>query len=314
MKRTIAVILSIALLCLAVCGCGGQSDSSSVDSSADEKGLNEGLEYYNKEDYLSAIYYFESIKFTDPLYEDAQEMLAKSEEAYVTQSLEGAAGLADEKKYVEAIKFIDEARKHVSSSKLVEAKDDYIKKHFEDTKAAADEAYKTDGYEKAIATIEQLLKDFPSEQYFVQAVEDYKKQFYTFLITEISGKATIGKANFSDESIKARDGKNYGTHGTVSTDDTAGMMVEFDIGGKYKTIGGTLLLPSGYDNIKYGASVVIWADNRIIYSKDDISKYFQTETFELDVTGVSKIKIRIKNAGTGEALSKPYLADMYVIG
>ena len=82
---------------------------------------------------------------------------------------------------------------------------------------------------------------------------------------------------------------------------------------QYKTISGTIFVT--YDSRDSGgiAKLSVWGDGKLIYSSDDIKSSFLPKTFEVDISGVTTLKIGYDRAGWDGAWSTFKFATSNVI-
>ncbi len=311
MRKLVSLILATVML-LTLCACGGADNSSSDASSEEKSNLTLGNEFFEKNDYLTAISYYTAIPFNDPDHKEAQTQLEKAKKLYIDDILKSTDELAAEHRYGEAVEFIDAARKTVSSSDFVSAKEKYISEFTAYVKTEGDKLFNSEGLDAAVSFVESQMKTFPYTTELDALIKGYKSSSYTYLIKDLAPAQTMGEIEFGTEAKVDIHSQTHGGTNSINVRGIGNGTVFFDLGGKYKKLGATVLLPAEYKTASKTANVTFISDVQNI-KEFSVHAGFETKSFEVDITDTKVLKIRINNTGTTEKPCIPYIVDVYVI-
>lgn len=155
------------------------------------------------------------------------------------------------------------------------------------TLAAAEEAFSLEGYEAALAIIENCLLTLSENAALLEKkawYESYRPEYlseYALLVSE-------GSKLYLDQHTRDWKGNTY----TYSLAVNKGSItVRTD--GEYALLTGTVVCPEGYprDNYRTGAAVEITADGVVIYQSPMMAVDSPPRYFELDISGAEQITI-----------------------
>lgn len=155
------------------------------------------------------------------------------------------------------------------------------------TLTAAEEAFSLEGYEAALAVIENCLLTLPENEALLERkawYESYRPEYLSGCALQV----TEGSKLYLDQHKRDWKGNSY----TCSLAVNKGS-ITVQTNGEYALLTGTLACPEGYaeDAYRTGAAIEIRADGAVIYRSPVMAADSVPRYFELDISGVEQLTI-----------------------
>lgn len=246
-------------------------------------------EYY--EDYIEAIHYYGQVIATDPNYETAQAKIKELMPLYREELFNSIDDKYDWGYYSSAFELLYDA--------ITTFPDDAeIKQILADSEAIivtkADKLVSEKKYDEAIELIEEALEGYPENKTLTAKIEAIEKGRPVFLkdLTESSKSK-----NYRHLEATATGAEFYGCFVLdPGQDESKTAIAEYDLEKKYGKFTATFA-PNGATNEKEKFTIEILVDGKVVKTIKNFTLKSKNEKVELDVTGVSKIEIRVKSTG-----------------
>ncbi len=246
-------------------------------------------EYY--EDYIEAIHYYGQVIATDPNYETAQDKIKELMPLYRDELFDSIDDKFDWNYYSSAFELLYDA--------ITTFPDDAeIKQKLADSEtiivAKADKFVNDKKYDEAIELIEEALEGYPENKTLTAKIEAIEKGRPVFLkdLTESSKSK-----NYRHLEATPTGAEFYGCFVLdPGQDESKTAIAEYDLEKKYGKFTATFA-PNGATNEKEKFTIEILVDGKVVKTIKNFTLKSKNEKVELDVTGASKIEIRVKSTG-----------------
>lgn len=271
-----------------------------VDSNA--KGMYESaLSDYNTGNYDAALSTLNSI---DASWSDYNKVISLRQKAVSEMLREKANNYMENGDYEAIIRLITTNVENTNSDPEIRGLyDSAASSYREQVMADAEQALSNNGYQSAIAVINDGLSVLPSDA-ILQAEKERYATYEPVNLTSLTPFATSGVVySFTDGATDTM-GNHYnsGFYGSFSKSGLASYANEecsltWDIGGKYNKLTAIGIV---FDSSKGSSSVAsyrIWGDGILLYEKDNITSDTKPYEVEVDITGVTDLKLEMYGQG-----------------
>lgn len=136
----------------------------------------------------------------------------------------------------------------------------------------------------------------------------------TYLIEDIDYLRKNSDIWYSDEAVTDNKGNVYSQHYNFHNNNyVIDGSIYFDTGKKYTSFTSTVLLPYEYRGTGRDGYIKVYGDDKLLYQTSAITMGYVTNTFTVDITGVSILEIEMDSVSGGGGIScVPYLTDAYL--
>lgn len=214
-----------------------------------------------------------------------------------------ALRLKENKDYSAAIEYINSNLDTVGNNKEIMSVLSACENSYrQDVVSAAMAAYKSAGYEAALAEIDAGLAILPDDTTLLseQAAYNECKPISLFSLTPYTYSETK-PAHYKN--MKDTLGNNYADAWQgFGKESDGGSSVTYDIGKRYNTLTGTIIVREDDKGEPDAASIRIYGDGVLLYEKTNITSDTKPIPIQLDVTNVTDLKIEL-NCGGGNWMS-----------
>ena len=277
--------------------------------------------YAERQEYMTAVDIIKNALLTLPddseLRRVSDEYTANYRALVRSEAIENARVSAESEDYAAAVQAIQAAISELGNeAELTSLYSDYVEKYRTALISQADLVLRQDGYEAAIDVIKDGLNVLPADSIFEAAIEEYKTYVPVYLYEDIDYLRCSDNIYIQNESITDNKGVEYSGHRTFHNNHLSySASILFDLDQKYSTFSGTVLLPYKHRGTSFSAYISVYGDDILLYQSDAITMGFKTDTFTIDITGVSTLTISFKNS-TGLSFDSDwvvgYLTNAYL--
>ena len=264
---------------------------------ANRDNLAKGDEAFDKGDYETAMAYYGKIPKDAEEYKQAQEKIAACRDQYVADALKTAEDWIKKSNYAEAIRTFEAALAVLPDDAELQDKLDDVSGEYETRTLEKVDSYVSENkYDEAIALLQDVLKVLPDSDKLSDRLDALR------LEKPISLNSI---ATYRDDTVRiceAKDDTNVDVNGVAYQDATLFDASEdakqsFTLSKKYKSMTGVMFVPKIASDGKE-IWIKIYADDKLIWSKEGITNEDGPIPFELDLTGVSVLRIETGNDGS----------------
>lgn len=162
--------------------------SNGMSKDEGEAVLAKGIAYYESGDYESAIECFVQLPTDSEQYEEAQKMMKKSEDSYVSSALEKANGYINESQYEVALELLENAKTLFPENAELQKTYNDINATYKDlirnnTIKEADSYANNNDYENAIKTLNSALDKIGQDEELVAKLNVCEDAYVTSVIS-----------------------------------------------------------------------------------------------------------------------------------
>lgn len=283
--------------------------------------------YVERNDYVLAIDILNAGLLVIPQDERLTSTISEYTVAHISAvraaAIESAAASAAEGDYADAFLSIQDAIGVIDDDAELEVlSNKYATDYRNDILTRSEVLLRSEGYESAIQLVQSAMTVLPSDRELDRAIEKYEEYAPVYLIEDID---YLTKTEFySGSGIKIEntsltdcDGNNIFGHYHIHNSSLLNWYpasITFDLSGEFKSFCGMVVLPEEYKHTKYFAYISVYGDGNLLYQSPGISAGFHTDTFIIDVDGVSTLRIEMVNdtALTGGDWVVGYLTNAYL--
>ncbi len=268
-----------------------ESELANINQSKDNYEL--GVAAYENDNYIAAIEYLNKVLINDCNFEDAQSKLAESKEKYKKSVLTDAENKVAEDKYPQALKALNDAISVLGSNTEIKAKiDEYGNTYIKNEITKAEEAFvdpKTD-WETALNIIKAAQQYMPDNEDLNNKCDYYMSFMPIDLMTLEPYKRTADSFEFSTN-VPDNRGNTY-SNALIASFNTNHKPIYgiYALDKKYNNLSFTCAISSIADSEKY-SYIKVYGDDKILYEYDKFKLSSQAFDVNVDITGVSDLKI-----------------------
>lgn len=276
----------------------------------------DGIYYFTNGDYEYSIFHFSSVIDSDSVSADAQKMIQESVDSYfnsILQTVEeciangdfsgGLALLENVKQYLDECGLNSDAISNKIDETLAEYAASYV--------AKAEEAFNEHDVNAAIANIEVAIELQPDNGEYKTKYNTYQQYIPFELYISDNCYSVDGTGEFwgtlafdiNRESNNDMDMPHSMKWYNNSSDSTATISANYDLGGKYDTVKGIFFLPKNERDTSFKGWFKVYGDGKLLYESDKMTGGVLPKEFSINVTGVQKLKISFYGEGSGGFLS-----------
>lgn len=254
-----------------------------------EENLAKGDEAFDNGDYEAAMDYYSKIPKDSEEYKKAQDKINESHEKYVDNVIDKVDSLVKKGSYADAIKALETALTVLPDDAVLQDKQDAVTTEYETvTLQKADEYVEANKYDAAIALLEDALKVLPDSDKLVDKLDEISDSKPTKLkdVKVIDSKNyKLITESFNDSFGNTFDGAHYfGEYEAYSF---------FNLDRKFSRFTGSIVcMDSAPSNANY--LVKIYGDGELLYTSDSLTKTTGEVSFDVDVSGITKLEIRVE--------------------
>lgn len=247
-------------------------------------------EYY--EDYVEAIYYYGQVISTDSNYANAQAKIQELMPVYRNEIFESVDSKIEYGYYGSAFEILLEAKNAMPEDEEIAKK---ITACEELVISEADKLVGEKNYDDAIELIEDALEGYPENKTLSDKIASIQKGRPVYL-QDLTASLTsenydYESGTFTDANGVEHDGKFLFDPGIT---DKKVASAEFYLEKKYSKFTATFV-PNSSTNDKEKFTIEILVDGKVVKTIKNFTFKSANESVELDVTGASKIGIRVKS-------------------
>ncbi|MBE6801884.1 MAG: hypothetical protein E7530_03245 [Ruminococcaceae bacterium] len=247
-------------------------------------------EYY--EDYVDAIYYYGQVIATDSNYEAAQEKIKELMPIYRSGIFDSVDDKTDYGYYSSAFEILLDAKEAFPN-------DTEINQKITDCEALvvseADKLVAEKKYDDAIELVGEAMDGYPESETLNAKLESIQKGrpvYLQDLTTSLTSKNyDYDSGSFTDANGVEHDGKFKFDPGL---DEGKTANAEFYLEKKYTKFTATFV-PNSSTNDKEKFKIEVLVDGKVVKTIKNFTFKSKNEIIELDITGASKIEIRVKS-------------------
>ena len=247
-------------------------------------------EYY--EDYVEAIYYYGQVISTDSNYANAQAKIQELMPVYRNEIFESVDGKIEYGYYGSAFEILLEAKNAMPEDEEITKK---ITACEELVISEADKLVGEKKYDDAIELIENALEGYPENKALsdkIASIQKGRPVYLQDLTTSLTSENyNYASGTFTDANGVEHDGKFLFDPGLT---DKKVASAEFYLEKKYSKFTATFV-PNSSTNDKEKFTIEILVDGKVVKTIKNFTFKSENEAVEIDVTGASKIGIRVKS-------------------
>ena len=271
--------------------------------------LNDAAKIYvEKEDYELAISILETGLAVLPQDMELLHTIDEYTSAYTlaarTKAIKSAETFAAEEDYANALLSIQNViSTGDNDAELTALSNKYATDYRDDILTQATMLLHSEGYETVAQLLQSAMTVLPNDSEIANAIVEYEEYAPVYLIEDIdyltktenpSGSGVV----IENTSLTDYDGNDIFGHYHIHNSSVLSWYpasISFDLSGKFKSFSGMLVLPEEYRHTKYSAYISVYGDGNLLYQSSGISAGFHSDTFSVDVDGVSVLRIDMVN-------------------
>lgn len=249
-----------------------------------------GMAAYNDGDYLAALDYFGNISEDAAIYPEIKEQVEECRAKYQQQVVEEIRQLVDEGDTQGALDALQTAMYRLPDDpELLEWRTQLLAAHESETAELAQRLADEGKYDAALGVLQDALEEQPESDTLKSLYANLEKT-KPVLLSDVplidSDGYTYTSGTYTD---------SYGNHYEGCHCIGAGWKsgyAYFNLDRQYTTFSGSIVAdPRTLSEAKL--EIKIYADDTLIYQKDGFTKLSAQEDFQLDVSGIQKLEIRV---------------------
>lgn len=293
-----AVVLVIIIIVVSIVS-HVNNPQREIDSNAQEM-YESALSDVNAGKFDSALGTLDSI---DTSWSDYNKAISLQQEAVKGMLREKANGYMSNCEYEAIIRLITTNIENISSDpELKSLYDSAAASYREQVLDNAEQAFSSDGYQSAIHVISNGLSVLPGDA-ILQAEKD---RYFTFAPVDITSIVPYFEGTIdiiTNAVITDTLGNQYSTgirgYASVEDSDTFdwNCYCIWDIGGKYNLLTATGIILESNKGSNCEGSLKIYGDGILLYEKSGIGSQTKPYHIEIDITGVTDLKIEMYGEG-----------------
>lgn len=295
------------------------STTSTTEANYEKEMLNyieKSKSFANSGDFIEAL---ATLDTAEQLYGADARIDEQRKNVNIAKVLYEVTGYEAENDYASAIKAIQNSDVEVQNDAEVLQKLNLLKATYKNKIIKdADAALKSEGYAKAIAVINEGLQILCNDESLLNKISEYEEYKPVYLVDmdvfDYGSPYYWGGHSENNEYLQDINGKVYINSKSFLAEET---WETFKLDGKYSRFHTIIAPPYDLHLYDYVSCIQIFADDKLIYTSSEFSKYSEPVEVELDITGVKYLKISCtmtKNAGGSASAGKmatlfePYVA------
>lgn len=249
-----------------------------------------GMSAYNDGDYLTALDYFNNVSKDAAIYPEIKEQMEECRTKYQQQTVEQIRQLVDEGDTQGALDALQEALYRLPDDpELLEWRSQLLAAHESETAQLAQRLADEGKYEAALGVLQDALEEQPESETLKNLYANLEKT-KPILLSDVplidSDGYTYTSGTYTDSY-----GNNYEGCHCIWAGWKSGYAY-FNLDRQYTTFSGSIVAdPRTLSEAKL--EIKIYADDTLIYQKDGFTKLSAQEDFQLDVSGIQKLEIRV---------------------
>lgn len=270
-----------------------------------------GYSAFESQNYEMAMYYFMLVAEDDVNYKYAQEYFEKAKTEYKNQTILLITEDVANENYTVVLSKLAEIKKLFPDDVEIQALiDEYSSSYVSKTVAEANSVFKTPStdWENSYNIIKKAQQILPDNKK-LQEKADY---YLSFKPVSLFDMHILNKtSHYRLDSVTDNMGNTY--HNCMSyshtgnskdwqtgADITSPMSAIYILDRKYNKLNFTLAVEEGDSSQWFYMAIDIYGDGNLIYTADDLKQNTKPRTEEIDVTGISELKVKIRfNGGNG---------------
>ncbi len=232
--------------------------------------------------------------------EEIAEVLASLGEAekenYVTELLDTAQKLANEKDFIGAVQVLQGSAQE--DGRITERIESYKGQYREEFLTEAETYVRVGDYEEAILTLEGAQDFLGDDEQILNKIKEYKELLPAMLVDlQYTGGTDCSKV----EAVTGKNGSTYanGLSFELHPETAETVATEYTPDGKYKRFSGTWVVGSETTNGFIG-KIRIYLDDALQYELSSLTVNSSEREMNLLIDGAKKIRIEAEGAFTGE--------------
>lgn len=271
-----------------------------VDSNAKEL-YESALSDYNAGNYDAALSTLDSI---DTSWSDYNKATSLRQKAVSGVLREKANSYMENGDYEAIITLITTNVDNINSDPEIKSLYDSAASSYRDQVIAnAERSLSSNGYQSAISIINNGLSVLPGDA-ILQAEKDRYATYAPIDLTNLTPFAESGSVYTFTDGAKDTMGNHYnsGFYGSFTrsgwdSHPDGECSLTWDIGGEYNKLTATGIVLDSSKGSSSVASFKIWGDGILLYEKDNITSDTKPYQIEIDITGVTDLKLEMYGQG-----------------
>lgn len=303
------------------------SDSISLDNQIHWQELGELIEskenyceglycYKTEKDYDEAIALFAEVSDADPQHDAAVTMISECTDLYVQSILKKADEYFAEGDVSGCVSLLREAQSDLKelgqqSAEIDEKINAVLVKYAESYIAKAEEAFRAGDVTTAVGCAEAAATLNPNGGYDAKVTEyqlylPYALYDIDHVLNRQTDEDFWGGIGFDVNSVSNNDVKmeNAMTWYQNNDNESAAANVYYNLEGRYDILTGTLFLPKESRDTNLAGYFEVYGDGKLLYTSPKISAGVLPQDFQVDISGVQKLRIAFHGNGTGGFLGR----------
>lgn len=196
-----------------------------------------------------------------------------------------------------SLNILEEAKKNGDNNELIESTlNNILQEYRNDILNRAANSFSESGYQDAISVLTEGLSVLPENEEFLKAIDEYKqKRPISLSNLDYYMSGGEGVFHFRDSSTD-----NFGNSHSDIIYILAGFSPTSSIGSqtyridkKYNRITGTIFLCINERDTRYSGYIEILGDDVTLFKASDITSGFEPVSFDLDISYVTDLEVRI---------------------
>lgn len=249
-----------------------------------------GMDAYQSGDYLTALDYFRNIDENAAVYPEIKEQLEECRTKYQQQKVEEINQLVSEGDTQEALNALQEALYRLPDDpKLTELQSQLLDAYESETVQLVQKLADEGKYDAALGILQEALQEQPENDTLKSLYTDIEKA-KPVLLSDVplidSDEYTYVSGIYTDSYGNTYEGCHCIWAGWKNG------YVYFNLDRQYTTFSGSIVADPRMSS-EAVMTIRIYADDTLIYQKDGFTKLSAQEDFQLDVSGIQKLEIRV---------------------
>lgn len=291
-----AAIVLVLIIIIVSAVAHANNPQRGIDSNAKEL-YETALTDYNTGNYDAALNTLNSI---DASWSDYNKVTSLQEKAVKGMLGEKAGSYMANGDYEAIIRLITTNVERINGDPEIKSLyDSAAESYREQVIADAEQSLSNDGYQAAIAVINEGLSVLPGDA-ALQAEKERYASYEPVDLTSLTHYAESGVVYTFTDGADDTAGNHYssGFYGSfprsgADSHRDGECSLTWDIGGKYNKLTATGIVFDSSKGSSYTASFKIWGDGILLYAKDNITSDTKPYQIEVDITGVTDLKLEM---------------------